>query len=302
MTHRTKLYGTAAVLVFAGLIGAACGSSGGDGTAATTPRSGSLPGALQARSAPGEPIAAPSADRDAARALASTVPAVQQRVVKTATLDLTVGRGSFDQRFQQTTQIAAQNGGYVASSDTAGRRLKSGTVVLRVPADQFETALGELKALGRESAVHVSGQDVTAQFVDLNARLRNWQAQEAVLLGLMKRAASITDSIRVRPELQDLELNIQGMTGELRVLNDQADLSTITVAMAEVGAAPRPKTESTLEEAWGHATHGFVAVIAAVVVGLGYLAPFAVIGILLALALGFARRQRSRVTPAEPAA
>jgi len=302
MTRRTKLSGTAAVLVLAGLIGAACSSSGGGETPGTTQAGARAPSALQARSAPAGPIAGPAAAPEAARALAAAVPAIQQRVVKTATLDLTLGRGTFDQRFQQATQIAAQNGGYVSSSDTAGRRLKSGTVVLRIPADQFEAALGELRALGRASAVHVSGQDVTAQFVDLNARLRNWQAQEAVLLGLMKRATSITDSIRVEQQLQDVQLNIEEITGQLRVLNDQADLSTITVAMAEVGAVPHLKPRSTLAKAWGHATHGFVAVIAAVVVGLGYLAPFAVVGIMLALALGFARRQRSRAAPAETAA
>src|SRR5207249_4337853 len=99
----------------------------------------------------------------------------------TGNLSLDVSKGTFDDRFQQATLIAGRHGGFVASSQTSQERRRSGTLIIRVPADQFEAALGELRGLGKVTTQAVSGSDVTPQFVDLQARLRNWETQESVL-------------------------------------------------------------------------------------------------------------------------
>ena len=117
--------------------------------------------------------------------------------------------GTFADRFQDAIQVAGRHGGFVASSQSTRSAHPTGTIVLRVPSDQFEAALGELKGLGSVSAEEVSGQDVTSQYVDLQARLRNWEAQETVLLDLMTKSASIDDSIKVQRSLQDVQLQIE---------------------------------------------------------------------------------------------
>jgi hypothetical protein len=223
------------------------------------------------------------------------LPGLAQHVVKTANLTLRLRDGTFEQRFQEATLVAARYGGFVSSSDSTTGKHRSGTIVLRVPADQFESALGAIKALGTVSEERISGQDVTAQYVDLQARLRNWQAQEAVLLDLMSKATSIEDSIRVQNQLQDIQLTIEELKGQLRVLDDQAAFSTITVGMSEVGfVAPTPKPHSSLSKAWHDAVDGFVAVIAAVVVGLGYLVPLAILAL---IGWGLFRRLGPKLAP-----
>jgi hypothetical protein len=165
-------------------------------------------------------------------------------------------------------------------------------------AAEIEAALADLKGLGTVKRQSVSGQDVTARFVDLEGRLRNWKAQEVVLLNLMSKATTIVDSIRVQGQLQEVQANIEQIEGQLRLLSDQTAMSTISLSMAEAGPVPPPPAKSTLAGAWHQALHGFVAVLAAVFVGLGYLIPLGVIALLIAFGWRLVTR-RSRPAVAE---
>jgi hypothetical protein len=224
------------------------------------------------------------------------LPQLQAKIIKSGNLSLDVKRGTFGERVQEATLVASRHGGYVASSESSSGKLPSGTLVLRVPANQFEAAIGELRDLGKVKGQRISGQDVTSQFVDLQARLRNWQAQETVLLRLMAKSASITDSLRVQNQLQDVQLQIEEIQGQLRVLNDQTALSTITLALTEAPAVPASPGPSFLR-AWNRAVHGVAVILSGMVVAAGYLAPFALMA--LAGLLGWAgyRRLRTRAVP-----
>jgi hypothetical protein len=220
-------------------------------------------------------------------------------VIKTARLSLTVRPGTFQERFQQATAIAGGHGGFVASSGTSEGKLRSGSLVLRVPARDFETAMGEIRRLGRVRSQSISGEDVTGRIVDLQARLRNWQAQEAVLLRLMAKATSIEDSIVVQRQLQEVQLQIEQIKGQLGALEDQTEFSTISVSLSEAGFVP-PKEEPkglSFGRAWELATRGFVAVLAAVLVGLGYIVPILMLGAALAASVLAYRRLRRVPTP-----
>jgi Domain of unknown function (DUF4349) len=225
------------------------------------------------------------------------LPAIGPAVVKTASLDVQVTKGDFDEAFTRAMQVAGRYGGYVESSSTSGTRVRSGALTIRVPSSAFDRAMSDLAGLGAVQSRSVSGQDVTNQYVDLNARLRTWEAQESVLLRLMKRATSVEATLRVQSNLQDVQFRIEQIKGQLRVLENQTDLATIDVSLHEPGAAihvrqvPVTDDRPSLAEAWTKAVNGFLGVLYATVVGLGYLVPIA----LVCLAVWFAVR---RVRPA----
>jgi uncharacterized protein DUF4349 len=211
------------------------------------------------------------------------LPAIGPAVVKTASLEVQVAKGDFDQAFQTAMQVAARYGGYVQSSSTSGTRVRSGSLTIRVPSSAFDRAMADLSGLGTVQSRSISGQDVTNEYVDLNARLRTWEAQEAVLLRLMKRATSVEATLRVQSNLQDVQFRIEQIKGQLRVLSNQTELATIDVGMHEPGVAiklqqrPRVDERPSLAEAWRKAVDGFLGVLYATVVGLGYLVPIALI-------------------------
>jgi Domain of unknown function (DUF4349) len=270
------------------------------GTAGTSPAAGRPTFGISSDEA-GAPVAQPVAGslRQGGAALLpaqGALPPIGLDIIKTASIAVQVRKGGFESAFDTATTIAGKYGGYVQDSSVRGTKARSGELTIRVPASSFEQAMNDLRRMGTVQGQSISGQDVTSQFIDLNARLRTWQAQEAVLLRLMRRATSIESTLRVQNQLQDVQFRIEQIKGQLRVLQNQTALATIDVSIREVGAPVTTmntvvRERPSLGEAWARAVNGFLGVIFAVVVGLGYLVPLAALAAVIWL--GY-RRLRPR--------
>jgi hypothetical protein len=220
---------------------------------------------------------------------ANALAPVGPSVIKTAQVSVRVRAGDLHSSIQDLVAVARDNQGFVLSTsvlDEAGHR---GEVVLRVPADRFEAALSEAERVGDVTREQVSGEDVGQEFVDLEARLRNFESQETVLLRLMSRSTSVADTLRVQRELQDVQLEIERLRGRIRYLKDQTDLSTITVNLSEAGATVA--STSTIERAWHRAVDTFNAIVSGTVLTLSVAIPLALL-LIVALFLGRAVRSR----------
>ena len=222
----------------------------------------------------------------------SGLPDLGLSVIKTATVTIEVGDDELQDTIQNATTTAEKYGGFVVSTNVSERDDDpTGAIVVRVPATRFGDALGDLESLGKVDSEAVSGQDVTQEFVDLQARLRNYSSQEAVLLRLMDRAQSVADTIRVQSELQRVQLEIERLRGRITYLEDQTAMSTIELRIAETGALADPPGE--FEKAWERAKDGLVAVVAGLISSLGVIVPLA---LLTALVVFVVMRLRPRVS------
>jgi hypothetical protein len=218
---------------------------------------------------------------------------VGPKVIKTASLRLEVEDGEFQDAFDRAEDVAARYDGFITRSRTSGRDARSGELTLRVPARDFETALGDLKRIGVLRSEQVTGEEVTSEFVDLKARLRHRLAEERVVLRLLDQADTISETLTVRRVLDEVQLTIERLKGQLRLLRDQTSLATVTVRIHEQGAAPaEAAAESEIAGAWDRALEGAEDVVVAVIVGLGYVLPILVLLLLAWLAL---RAIRARV-------
>ena len=190
--------------------------------------------------------------------------------------------------------IARAGGGFVLSSQTQGA--SSGSLTLRVPSAAFDQTLVRLRALGVPTSSTVTGKDVTAQYVDYQAHLKVLESRRSVLLQLMSRATTIGETITVENELNDVQLQIDQIEGQLRFLDDQVAQATIDVQLLEQHArsavvAPGDIQNPSLGRALQRAVQGFLAVLATVVVGLGYLVPVAVLAGIVLLIVMLVRRR-----------
>ena len=159
--------------------------------------------------------------------------------------------------------------------------------MLRVPADRFGQAMSDLSApgIGSVRSQQVSGEDVGQQFVDLSARARNLRAQSRALIRLMNQAVTVSDTIKIQNELFDIQGQIEELDGRLRYLHDQADMSTITMLLAQPAAAHHHAGHATaigsaLRRSWQRATD----VVTAVIVGAGVVIPVALLALVALLA------------------
>lgn len=220
------------------------------------------------------------------------LPVQISRVIRTAELALVIPRDSFEDRFAEAVDVAEAADGFVATSTT---RERSGEVTMRVPAGSFSDTLATLRDLGDVDVQTVQGRDVTAEYVDLRARLRIAKARRGVLLDLMDRATSIEQTIRVQNALDDTQLRIEELQGRARLLDDRTSLATIRLRMHEEGVEPATVETPSLPNAFERARAGFVGVIAAVVIGIGYLIPILVIGLVAWFVVARVRRRRRGV-------
>lgn len=286
-------------LLVAGVVGACSSDSpsaaGGDDTGGSTTDLSAEHGVLAPAAAPqGRGMAydattvTGTGGSSGSGGLAGTLaqsPDVGPSVIKTANVDLEVARDGLQEATRDSMSIAGRFGGFVLATSTQDDRTASASVVLRVPADSFERALSELEGLGKVKGEQISGEDVGQEFVDLEARVRNLESQEAVLLRLMDRSQSVSDTIRVQRELQGVQLEIERLTGRLRYLRDQADMGTISMSFVEVGAPAHKPPSGVIAKAWAQAVDLALAVVAAVIVGTGFLIPVAVLALLVFLVL-----------------
>jgi hypothetical protein len=202
---------------------------------------------------------------------------VVSRVIRTAAIAIVIPRDAFDERFGEAVDIAEEHGGFVADSRS---RERSGSLTLRVPAENFDETLHALRELGTVQVESVHGKDVTADYVDLHARLRIARARRDVLLGLQAEASTIEQTIRVQNALDATQFEIETLQGQLRLLDDLTSLATIDFELREQGVEPGSEVETpSIPNAFERAAAGFVGVIAAIVIGLGYLLPLIALGL-----------------------
>ena len=224
-------------------------------------------------------------------ATAARLPTVGPSIIKTGHVRLMVAEDGFSEATQEAVALAGRYSGFVLSTSIEGKDSRSGTLVIRVPSESFEQFVNDIKDLGEVRSESISGQDVTQEFVDLESRLRNLRAQEAVLLRLYDKARTVAATIRVQSELARVQLESEQLQGRLRYLEDQTSLATVSLSVTEKGAAPAAR--GTLAKAWDQARAGALGVVAAVIVGAGTLLP---ILLLVAVGLAIFRQLRPRTT------
>jgi hypothetical protein len=184
-------------------------------------------------------------------------------IVRTGQLDLRVA--DLDAAVSAAERAVAAIGGYVAESQRSGDGDQaSASVIFRVPAARWTDALVALRAVGTKVlGEQTSSQEVTAQVVDLGARLANLRVTETALQGIMDRATKIPDVLAVQAQLTDVRGQIEELTAEQQTLQNQAALATLTVTFA-----PPPAVAVTqVREGWDPASE--IDQASATLVGLG---------------------------------
>lgn len=160
-------------------------------------------------------------------------------LILTAQLHLTAGDPW--QLSDRVQSLALSFGGEVIGVTQSGKGdQKSATVTVRVPNDRFNDALNQIKTLeGSElETAQVSGEDRTEQFIDLDARLKAKQQEEARYLALLARAEQIDDILKIDQVLANVRTQIEQLQGQLNALKNRSAMATISVSVASALLGP----------------------------------------------------------------
>jgi hypothetical protein len=192
------------------------------------------------------PASAPEAVAQDAVANGSSVPAIAVERVVIQNADLAIVVSDVEGRMKNIQVMAQQMGGFVVSSNLYQNytsdyvEVPEAQITIRVPVEKLEDVLEQIK----KDVVEVqnetrSGQDVTAEYVDLQSRLKNLEAAEAQLEKILETATETEDVVNVFNQLVYYREQIELVKGQIKYYDEAAALSAVSVRIvAEATVKP----------------------------------------------------------------
>jgi len=248
-----------------------------------------------AETPPADAALAPSGAVDGGEPTAPNEPGISRKVIYDATIDLVVQ--SVDEAVGRVGELVEQSGGYIAEQNMVGSpgSKRSQRWRIRVPIDRFESFVASVSALGELERFDRKSQDVTAEFYDLDARVKNKKVEEQTLQKILEeRSGQLEDVLKVEVELSRVRGEIEQLQGRLRVLENLSALATLTlnVRERETYEPPAPVVAdfpTQVARAWGDSVRSLVNLgkaVTLIVVGQVVWIPFWIVGLLLAWIIG----------------
>jgi hypothetical protein len=245
---------------------------------------------MQARGGGGGAAATPRySEEQVSLAEAATAEAVSQatarKIIRNAELSIEIEAPKEAQA--RIASIAESLGGFVVTSEfkqsgsAASKPTETVTVVVRVPSSEFNAALEAIRGTGNR-VIHekVTGQDVTEEYIDLEARIRTQKALEGQFLEIMKQARKVEDALEVQRELAEVRSEIERLEGRRRFVDNKSSLSTITVTLqtpAPLVAATTSGFGHDVREAFGDGIDTAVQIVLGLIRFVIVLVPVAVL-------------------------
>jgi hypothetical protein len=254
--------------------------------AVTAPQTGAAKSSAPAAVAPAAPLAGTS---DAALSL-------DRMIIRTANLIMVVD--NVETALGGVRDIAQGAGGFVAKSNTRYEgELMIADITIQIPANFYDVTIQRLRGIATRVDSENSGtQDVTEEYADLDAQLRNLQATETSLLKLMEKATQVSDILTIQRELTNVRGQIERAQGRMKLLSRKSDMSTINVSLipeARSKRKPQPAFDpfGALREAVG----GSADMYKVILIGIIYFAVYTLpLWLIVGLIIWLIRRRRSR--------
>ena len=259
----------------------------------------------QSASSPGfAPVPAPapmspSVSRDSAAeggvnygAAAIDETGIDRKIIMTGEITLEVS--GIDKALDEVATLASDLGGYVVSSNKWGDDDRnSGRISIRVPANRFTEAFTKLRGLAVKVPYEsTNSQDVTEEYMDLQARLHNLEATEAQFLALLEKAETVEDILNVQRELSNVRGEIERIKGRIQYLDRTTDMSLINVSLEETKTVGESKWD--VLDIFKSAVNGLIQfgkVLGTIII---WLVIFIPLWIIIGVIVFFVRRRKKR--------
>ena len=311
---RSRLTSAAAALAIGmGLVAlSGCGAGGADSSAGPTvagagraDSSGSADSSAkrEAAAVAGAPNGAPgSAAKPADAAAAVTAVAYDRKLARRADISITVA--DVDAAAAKVRGIAASAQGLVTAEAISSEPDVSGsggfsTITISVPTAALDATLDQLAKLGKVQSRNASTDDVTAQYVDTESRVKTMQASVDRVRALMSQATKLGDVVALEAELSRRQADLEATESQLAALKDSVALSPVEVRLSTDAQVLKQADDSTgflagLKAGWS----AFTGSVTVVLTALGAVLPFVVVAALVLVPLLVWLRRRTTHTPA----
>ncbi len=216
---------------------------------------------------------------------------IPSKIRKTADINITVA--SYKQARSEIEKIIKSSNSYIGNENEQRNTYSiSNDMVIRVVNKDFEVMVEKLLSVADNvNSKNISAEDVTAQFVDLQSRLRSKKEIEKRYLDILQKANKVSDILEIEQKIGEIREEIEAKEGELKYLADQVDYSTINLTVHEdfeYTPSDKPGFWGRIGAAFGNGWNGFLGFI----VGMVYAWPlWLILGTVTYFLVRFIRRK-----------
>ena len=159
---------------------------------------------------------------------------VNRMVIKTGTMNLETEK--YDETINQINDYVKRTGGFVTNSNSSvnASGKKQGALTVRITSDKYDVMIKDMSNFGKILNSQINGNDVTSEYIDLQARMNTQTELEKRLLTLLnEKTAKLVDVVEVEEKLSSVRQNIEQTQGRMKFLKNQTDFSTLTISVYE---------------------------------------------------------------------
>ena len=274
-----------------------CGSSGEPGSSPQMSAASSEAKSSDLESDVAANEAAPGGAIGAGAPKKSSVP---RKIIYTAEVSLVVEKLTPAQ--QKLLALVRKHGGYIAETNIGGETgaPRTGRWKIRVPVDGYQNFLDAVTKVGEVQTVTSNSSDVSEEFYDIEARLRNKRLEEKRLLEHLNRStAKLSDILLIEKEISRVRGEIEQMQGRLRVLANLSSLTTVTVTINEIKdyVPPAPPTFGTqIARSFQASFGGLINFGKGAIIAIAAVFPWFVVIAIIAIPIWIFRRRKPKPT------
>jgi hypothetical protein len=217
---------------------------------------------------------------------------IEQKIIKTG--DIRFETNDLEETYSKMT-IAVKKYNAIIQNDIEGKDYGSvfRKIIVRVPSKNFDLFLSDIsKGVAYFDNKEISSQDVTEEYIDIDARLKAKKVLESRYLELLKKANKVTEMLEIEKQLSAIREEIEAKEGQLRYMQSQISMSTITIEFYKTVANEGGATISYGSKIWNAIASGFNG-ISSFFIGLLSIWPFLIV---LATAIYFIRKRFKKKT------
>jgi hypothetical protein len=216
-------------------------------------------------------------------------PEIETKIIREANLEFETN--DLETTHSRITDAVKKYGALVQSDSQSNTDYKlSRDISVRVPSDHFDAFIADIsKGVGYFDRKEISARDVTEEFIDTEARLKNKKALELRYLELLKKATKVSEMLEIEEKLSDVREEIESTEGQLKYMQSRVSMSVVNLSFYKPVAAQSNVTSSYGSKMWNALAEGFYG-ISGFLLGLLYIWPI----IIILVALIFLVRRRLR--------
>lgn len=176
-------------------------------------------------------------------------------------------------------------------------KITRATIETKIPAKQMDSFVKEIKKLGKLESEAEQAQNITLEYTDLSARLKNQKAAEERLLEMYNSAKTVEDMLKIEAQLTTVRGEIESLQGQINYYDQSVAMSTITIDIHEPSEITAPEWRKKFSDALNEAINNFMNVIVVLIgfsgVCLGLSIPLIFIALVIYLiAINITRRKK----------